>query len=232
MHRQAAILDDQKKSEESDMMQDVLKVHASKLESDLSSLREQSDKESFDQSDKDSFDQSDKDWYLDTADNIPHKWEDFVPRWQKTVQKIPKKVIKEDNPILGIAAVVDEIKRGNGANTVVMRMTKKCDYADAFIFTQGNNTRHVSAIVEAVKMLAKSKIKTDSSLPKSIKVTSAKGQDWVIVDMGKYIMHVFTQEAREYYDLEGLWAFVIDPMKRNEAEASNILASLSESDKH
>ena len=70
------------------------------------------------------------------------------------------------------------------------RMTKKCDYADAFIFTQENNTRNVSAIVEAVKMLAKSKTKTDSPLPKSIEVTSAKGQDWLIVDMGKYIMHV------------------------------------------
>ena len=33
--------------------------------------------------------------------------------------------------------------------------------------------------------------------------------------MGKYILHVFTSDARRYYDLEGLWTLIIDPMKES-----------------
>ena len=45
--------------------------------------------------------------------------------------------------------------------------------------------------------------------------------------MGKFIVHVFTAEVREYYDLEGLWTFVVDPSKdaqiKNDLTASNLL---------
>jgi ribosome silencing factor RsfS/YbeB/iojap len=196
MHSQVDIIE-QDKSQESDMMQNVLKVHASELKEPV----------------RNSGDQVDQDWYLNAADNLPSKWAHFVPKWKKSVKRIPEVAVAQNDPFLKLAAVVEEIKKENGANTVVMNVTSKCDYADAFIFTQGTNTRHVYAIAEAVRMLAKSKIKTDSTLPKSIQTTSgAKEQEWVIVDMGKYIVHVFTPEAREYYDLEGLWTFVIDPV--------------------
>jgi ribosome silencing factor RsfS/YbeB/iojap len=215
MHSQVDILE-QDRSEESDMMNDVLKVHASESENPSTN----------------SGNRVDKDWYVNAAHNIPSKWDDFIPRWKRTVEKLPKVEVFEKDLSLKLAAVVEEIKKENGANTVVLNMTSKCDYTDALIFTQGNNTRHVSAIAEAVRVLAKSKIETDSTLPKTIKTTSgAKGQDWVIVDMGKYIVHVFTPEAREYYDLEGLWAFVVDPsvfdQVRKDREAAFLLGNLA-----
>lgn len=56
-------------------------------------------------------------------------------------------------------------------------------------------------------------------------------QDWIIVDMGKFVLHVFTQEVREYYDLEGLWTFVIDPMtlrRRDQDQKAAMLLKATE----
>lgn len=134
MQSQADLLKDQ---DNTVMMENVLKVHASNSSHDVSreSLKE------------------DADWYLDTASNIPSKWDSFIPKWKRFVKKIPSPAVIEDHPTLDIAAIIDVIKRENGLNSVVVNMTEKCDYTDAFIFTQGNNTRHVVAIAEAVKKL-------------------------------------------------------------------------------
>lgn len=137
MHSQVDLVKDQEDQNESNMMENVMKVHASDPTPVLS---------------KDA-PKEDADWYLDTAYNIPSKWETFIPRWKRSVNKMPSPVVLEDHPILEIAAVIDTIKKENGLNSVVINMTQKCDYTDAFIFTQGNNTRHVVAISEAVRKL-------------------------------------------------------------------------------
>lgn len=60
-------------------------------------------------------------------------------------------------------------------------------------------------------------------------MTNASSQDWIIVDMGKFVLHVFTPEVREYYDLEGLWTFVLDPMRRKRSVEDMTAARVLES---
>jgi hypothetical protein len=61
-----------------------------------------------------------------------------------------------------------------------------------------------------------------SSLPKPSIEGKKEGSDWLLVDAGPYIIHLFTPKAREQYDLEGLWANVPDdPLLRVENSGLN-----------
>lgn len=74
---------------------------------------------------------------------------------------------------------------------------------DWFVVTSGSNPRQVRAIVENVEEFV---FVAGGPKPKSI-----EGMDelsWVLMDFGAFVVHVFSEEAREYYDLERLWADV------------------------
>lgn len=72
--------------------------------------------------------------------------------------------------------------------------------ADVFIICSGRSNRQVVAIAEHIeRQLRRHKIK-----PLSVEGT-AEGQ-WVLMDYGHVIVHVFFESARSFYDLEGLWS--------------------------
>jgi ribosome-associated protein len=71
---------------------------------------------------------------------------------------------------------------------------------DWFVVTSARNSRQVRAIVDAVEEAV---AKADGPRPNRI-----EGRDtfsWVLMDYGFFVVHVFTDEARELYDLERLW---------------------------
>lgn len=71
---------------------------------------------------------------------------------------------------------------------------------DWFVITSGRNSRQVRAIVEGVEeALGK------AGGPKPIRIEGRDTLSWVLMDYGIFVVHVFTEEARQYYDLERLW---------------------------
>ena len=89
----------------------------------------------------------------------------------------------------------------SGEETVILAMGELLGVTDAFVVTNGRNSRQVRTIVDEVE--------------RQVKVTSGRsphrieGLDdayWVLMDYGDFIAHVFLQETREYYDLEHLWS--------------------------
>ncbi len=71
--------------------------------------------------------------------------------------------------------------------------------ADAFIICSGRSSRQVSAIADQIQRFLKDR---------SIKPLSVEGKSeghWVLMDYGEVIIHVFYEETRAFYDLEGLW---------------------------
>lgn len=61
-----------------------------------------------------------------------------------------------------------------------------------------------------------------SSLPKPSVEGQKEGSDWLLVDAGPFIIHLFTPEARVQYDLENLWANVPDdPLLHIESKGLN-----------
>jgi ribosome-associated protein len=72
--------------------------------------------------------------------------------------------------------------------------------ADYFVICSANSDRQAKALAEHVR----ERIKTESQrLPFSIEGQSNSG--WVLLDYGNVIVHVFLEEERRFYDLEGLW---------------------------
>ena len=71
---------------------------------------------------------------------------------------------------------------------------------DAFVITSGANSRQVRTIVEEVERQVK------DELGRSPRATEGlRDLTWVLMDYGDFLVHVFQDEARRYYDLEQLW---------------------------
>lgn len=71
-------------------------------------------------------------------------------------------------------------------------------FTDAFVLCSTSSDRHVDAVAEEIRRRLKSK-------RKPIHIEGAGGSQWVLIDFGELIIHVFTEERRAYYNLEGLW---------------------------
>ena len=96
------------------------------------------------------------------------------------------------------AAQVAEDKLGS--DTVVLDMRELLAVTDAFVITAGRNTRQVRTIVEEVERELK---QSSGRAPWAIE--GLRDLTWVLMDYGDFLVHVFLDEAREYYDLERLW---------------------------
>ena len=72
---------------------------------------------------------------------------------------------------------------------------------DFFVICSGNSTTHVEGIVSSLTRETSRQIKE-----KPWKQEGTKGSEWVLLDYINVVAHVFYKEAREFYDLEDLWA--------------------------
>ena len=97
-----------------------------------------------------------------------------------------------------VAARAADMKLGQ--NTVVLAMGEFLGVTDAFVITSGANSRQVRTIVEEVELRVK------ESVGRSPRATEGlRDLTWVLMDYGDFLVHVFQDEARSYYDLERLW---------------------------
>ena len=81
----------------------------------------------------------------------------------------------------------------------VIDLVGKTSLADAMIIASGNVNRHVAAISEALIEALKNAGKP------SPQVEGMPACDWVLLDTGDIIIHVFRPEVRQFYDLEKMW---------------------------
>ena len=73
-------------------------------------------------------------------------------------------------------------------------------FCDAIVIASGRSSRHVASMAE--HLARRLKEAGYGTRP----VDGAKQGDWVLVDAGDVIVHLFRPEVREYYDLEGMWS--------------------------
>ena len=88
-----------------------------------------------------------------------------------------------------------------GENTVILEVGSVLAITDAFVITGASNERLVKTIAEEVE----AKIK-EAGGPAPIRVEGLSDAQWVLLDYGDFVVHVFLDETRRYYDLERLWA--------------------------
>ena len=85
-------------------------------------------------------------------------------------------------------------------NIVTIDLEGRTSLCDAAVIASGRSSRHVAAMAEHLARRLK-------ETGYGTRPVSGQGQgDWVLVDAGDVIVHLFRPEVRDYYDLEGMWS--------------------------
>lgn len=82
---------------------------------------------------------------------------------------------------------------------VVLDLHGKTSIADAMIIATGTSQRHIAAMAQHLVQKLKASGHT-------AKVEGAKQSDWVLIDAGDVIVHLFRPETRQFYNLEKMWS--------------------------
>ncbi len=103
----------------------------------------------------------------------------------------------EDGSLVQIVmAGLDDAK---AEDTILIDLHGKTSIADAMIVTTGRSSTHVNAIADRVFRAIKDSGRT---VPR---VEGLVSGDWVLIDAGDVIVHVFRPEVRQFYNLEKMW---------------------------
>ena len=100
-----------------------------------------------------------------------------------------------------ISKKIHKVLLDNKAKDIIkIDLKNKSNIADSMIICSGTSNRHVVSISNyLVEALKKENLKT-------LNVEGKRNGDWVLVDAGDVIIHLFRNEVREYYGLEKMWA--------------------------
>jgi nicotinate-nucleotide adenylyltransferase len=86
-----------------------------------------------------------------------------------------------------------------GEELVILDLRGIASFTDFFIILHGNSSRQNKAIYESIEK----ELKENNVKPLSVE--GRERADWILMDFGSFIVHIFSREAREYYSLEKLW---------------------------
>jgi len=109
-----------------------------------------------------------------------------------------------DKTLSLILSRLDDMK---AEDTVTIDLRGKSAYSDYMVIASGRSNRHVGSIAENV---AKGLKEAGFKAPH---IEGLPNCDWVLIDSGDVIVHVFRPEVREFYNLERMWTQVPKPAK-------------------
>lgn len=100
------------------------------------------------------------------------------------------------------SVIIEAIEDKKGKNIVTIDLSNiETSSAPAFIICQGSNTSQVNAIADNVIKIVKEKHGI-----KPIHSDGFRNSQWIILDYGSIMVHVFLPDIREFYNLEELWS--------------------------
>jgi ribosome-associated protein len=99
-----------------------------------------------------------------------------------------------------LALILARLEDSKAVDTATIDLVGKTSLADYMVVASGGSSRHVSAIaehlLEALGKAGLSRVRTEG-MPNC---------DWVLIDAGDIIVHVFRPEVRDFYNLEKMWS--------------------------
>ncbi|MBK9706853.1 MAG: ribosome silencing factor [Acidobacteria bacterium] len=130
------------------------------------------------------------------------------------MSKALKKEIVEDEPtpVKAVSLSVDEeildqvrmavaaAEEKKAENIVALRLSALTEFTDYFIICTGNSTRQTQAIADEVTAQLKKNYRL-----RPLNTEGYTSAEWILIDFGAFVLHVFTETSRSFYDLERLW---------------------------
>lgn len=108
--------------------------------------------------------------------------------------------VQSGTPAALLNAVRTALEDAKAEEVVSLDLDGKSAIADQMVIASGRSTRHVAAIAEQLI----EKLKADGY--RDLKVEGLAHCDWVLIDAGDVVVHVFRPEVRSFYNLEKLWS--------------------------
>jgi len=112
-------------------------------------------------------------------------------------KKTPKAAIAAIESVL--QTVMTSLDDSKAEEITTIDIKEKSALADYMVIASGRSNRHVSAVADHLLRELK------STGHKSVKVEGLQSADWVLIDIGDIIVHLFRPEVREFYSLEKMW---------------------------
>jgi ribosome-associated protein len=103
----------------------------------------------------------------------------------------------ESREVAILIAVAGIEKKASGLE--VIDVAGRVDYADFLVLMSGRSDRHVTALASAIEETLRKRNK------RALAVEGLPHANWVLMDFGDVVVHVFQDDARAAYDIDGLW---------------------------
>jgi len=107
------------------------------------------------------------------------------------------------------ALVMQSLDDDQAQETISIPLEGKSSIADYMVIASGRSSRQVAAIAQHLA----ERIKKETG--RSARVEGLPVADWVLIDAGDVIVHLFKPEVRSFYNLERMWGFVDAPVAGN-----------------
>jgi ribosome-associated protein len=108
-------------------------------------------------------------------------------------------VIANPDTVGRVRAAVAAAEDRKAVDLKVLHLQQVSDFTDYFLICSGTNERQVQAIADAVE----ERLRTNKVRP--LHIEGYNRAQWVLLDYGDLVVHVFLEEPRRYYALERLW---------------------------
>ena len=99
-----------------------------------------------------------------------------------------------------IRTAVDAALGKKATDVVVLDVGELTAFTDFFLIASGSNQKQIVAVADAIR----DKLRDEGVRP--ARVEGYPRQEWVLLDYDWFIVHVFSEKTRRFYDLERLWA--------------------------
>ena len=120
-----------------------------------------------------------------------------IEKYEEEIKNMPPLSAKEPDELAAyIVEVLDAKKAHDIAN---LKVAEKTVIADNFVLCTGGSSTQVRALTDEVEY----RVKLRGVEP--IRIEGRDNNAWIIMDYGSVLVHIFSREAREFYDLEKLY---------------------------
>jgi ribosome-associated protein len=139
-----------------------------------------------------------------------------LSRMPRVKPSLLKPELPSEPPLL--ARIISSLDDEKAEDIVTIDLVGRTSLCDAIVVATGRSSRHVAALAENLARRLKEWGFTAAH------IEGLPQGDWVLIDAGDVIVHLFRAEVRAYYDLEGMWSVDEREPLRSQAEHAGSVA--------
>ncbi|KAF7720778.1 hypothetical protein EC973_006089 [Apophysomyces ossiformis] len=178
--------------------------------------------------------QVDTEWFVDADyENTSPSDTDFIPLWQRralgehlegrwAIQEVSRELMESGH--LTAEKIKDLLIESKMEKVEILDLREKCDWTDYMIIAETRKSdKFLTSVADHLSQVVRKTIQSHPDRLASLQGPHIEGRDsdsgWLLIDLGQFVVHLFTPEVRAKYDLEGLWKSVPEdptmPMPEN-----------------